>query len=488
MVWYQGPKKISLRTKFMLVVLILILSVSGAFIIEIRKALLENMRQQLDERGIYLGGTVAAQSVDLIFTNNLYAIHQLIKITMESNPDIRYLFITDTSGELLGNSFGQGLPEGLLEANLIKEGSKFQIAHLHTNEGIIHDIAVPVWEGKAGTVRLGLTEKNLWANLKRLTWEMAAVAFSVALLGSGVAFALACFLTAPISHLVRAAQGVAKGDLSQRVKLGLASKEVYLLAETFNYMMDTLETSTQEIQRQNYELKNLWEQLRAKEEMRTYLLQKVISAQEEERKRIARELHDQVGQSLTYLMITLQRLKETIRETETQDKVEELRQLTGNILQTLRELAFELRPSLLDNLGLKEAVERFCHDYARKYQMKVDIQAYGEWKTISSEIATTLYRVIQEALTNVVRHARASQVSLVLERRDHEVMAIIEDDGCGFNPEEVLSEAQGGKYLGLFGMQERVALVGGTFTIESSPGQGTTIYIKVPIGGKENGK
>ncbi|MCG0278837.1 MAG: sensor histidine kinase, partial [Thermanaeromonas sp.] len=211
-------------------------------------------------------------------------------------------------------------------------------------------------------------------------------------------------------------------------------------------------------------------------------------AQEEERKRIARELHDQVGQSLTYLIISLQRLKETVGGVETEEKLEELRKLTGDILQILRELAFELRPSLLDNLGLKEAVERYCHDYAHKYQIKVDIQAYGEWKTIPSEIATTLYRVIQEALTNVARHARASQVSLILERRDCEVMAIIEDDGCGFIPEEVLSEAQGRKYLGLFGMQERVALVGGTFTIESSPGQGTTIYIKVPLGGRENGK
>lgn len=488
MVWHRILRKIGLRTKFMLIVLVLVLSVSGAFIFEIRKALLENMRQQLDERGVYLGATVAAQSVDLIFTNNLYTIHQLIKITMESNPDIRYLFITDSSGEILGNSFGHGLPEGLLEANFIKEGNNFQVAHLPTNEGLIHDIAVPVWEGKAGMVRVGLTEKNLLANLRHLTWQMAVVALSVALLGSGAAFILACFLTAPISRLVKAAQGIAKGDLSQRVKLGLASKETYLLAETFNYMMDTLETFTQEIQRQNFELKNLWEELRAKEEMRTYLLQKVISAQEEERKRIARELHDQVGQSLTYLIISLQRLKETVGGVETEEKLEELRKLTGDILQILRELAFELRPSLLDNLGLKEAVERYCHDYTHKYQIKVDIQAYGEWKTIPSEIATTLYRVIQEALTNVARHARASQVSLILERRDCEVMAIIEDDGCGFIPEEVLSEAQGRKYLGLFGMQERVALVGGTFTIESSPGQGTTIYIKVPLGGRENGK
>lgn len=472
----------------MLVVLVLILSVSAAFISEIRKALLENMRQQLDERGAYLGGTVAAQSIDLIFTNNLYAIHQLIKITMEGNPDIRYLFITDTSGELLGNSFGAGLPEGLLEANLIREGSKLQVVYLSTNEGLIHDVAVPIWEGKAGTVRLGLTETNLWANLQHLTWKMVAVALLVAILGSGAAFVLACFLTAPISRLVSVAQGVARGDLTQRVKLDWASKETYLLAETFNYMMDTLERSTQEIQRQNYELKNLWEQLRAKEEIRTYLLHKVISAQEEERQRIARELHDQVGQSLTYLMISLQRLKQTVNGAEAEEKLEELRKLTGDLLQILRELAFELRPSLLDNLGLKEAVERYCHDYAHKYKMKVDIQAHGEWKTIPSEIAIALYRVIQEALTNVVRHARASQVSLILERRDNELLAIIEDDGCGFVPEEVLAEGEGGKHLGLFGMQERVALVGGTFTIESSPGQGTTVYIKVPIGGMENGR
>lgn len=477
---HQILQKIGLRTKFMLVVLVLILSISGAFISEIRKALLENMRQQLDERGVYLGSTVAAQSVDLIFTNNLYAIHQLIKITMEGNPDIRYLFITDTSGELLGNSFGQGLPEGLLEANFIQEGSNnFQVVRLYTNEGLIHDVAVPVWEGKAGTVRLGLTETSIWANLRHLTWKMVVVAVLVAVLGSGAAFALACFLTAPISRLVAAVEGVARGDLSRRVKLGWASKEAHLLAETFNFMMDNLERSTREIRRQNDELKNLWKELRAKEEMRTYLLQKVISAQEEERKRIARELHDQVGQSVTYLMISLQGLKQTAPEAE--GKLEELRQLTVEVLQLLRDLAFELRPSLLDNLGLKEAVERYCQDYARRYKIKVDIQAEGEWKTLPPETAIALYRVIQEALTNVVRHARASQVSLVLERREGEVLAIIEDDGCGFVPEQVLAGEQGGKHLGLFGMQERVALVGGTLTIESSLGQGTTVYIRVPV-------
>lgn len=181
------------------------------------------------------------------------------------------------------------------------------------------------------------------------------------------------------------------------------------------------------------------EKLEDKEEERRRLLARVISAQEEERKRIARELHDEASQALTSLMLGLKHLEEHSGEKPLQCKAAELRLLVGDTLDLMHDLALELRPTALDDLGLVAALERYVRDYAHKHGINVDFHG-GSLKggRLPPQEETTLYCIVQEALANVVKHADARNVSILLEQRDNTAVVIVEDDGKGFDLEAVM--------------------------------------------------
>jgi signal transduction histidine kinase len=200
-------------------------------------------------------------------------------------------------------------------------------------------------------------------------------------------------------------------------------------------------------------------------------LRRVVAAQELERKRLARELHDETGQALTSILLGLK----AVEDAGDSEAVAGLRQLIVETLQNVRRLAVELRPSALDDFGLTPALERLASTFGEQTGIEVDLEAnFGE--RLPAEIETALYRIVQEALTNVVKHAGASRVSILLARKDGSVTAVIEDDGRGFEAEGV---GDGG--LGLVGMRERVGLLNGRFQIESTEGAGTTLVAEVPI-------
>lgn len=220
--------------------------------------------------------------------------------------------------------------------------------------------------------------------------------------------------------------------------------------------------------------------------MRTRLLQKVISAQEEERKRIARELHDETSQSLTSLMVGLKIVQSASNMEEVGERTAELRSLIEKTLEGVHDLALELRPSILDDLGLVAAVRKHMRDYSRKSDIRMDLHTRGlENRRLPPEIETALYRIVQEGLSNVVKHASAEKVDVVLEHRGSSVVAKIEDDGRGFNVDQVMNSRKEERRLGLFGMYERASLVGGALTLKSRPGHGTTVFIEIPLDGEK---
>jgi signal transduction histidine kinase len=205
-------------------------------------------------------------------------------------------------------------------------------------------------------------------------------------------------------------------------------------------------------------------------------LRRVVSAQELERRRLARELHDETGQALTSILLGLKSLEDVGSERELAESTGRLRELVVTTLQDVRRLAVELRPKALDDFGLVPALERLVETFREQTGIEVDLEPRLGDERLPSDVETTLYRITQEALTNVVKHAHARHVSIVLTRRDGSVSAVIEDDGQGF------AEAGSGDGLGLLGMGERVALVDGRLSVESSPGAGTTLSIEVPAG------
>ena len=204
-------------------------------------------------------------------------------------------------------------------------------------------------------------------------------------------------------------------------------------------------------------------------------LERAIAAQETERRRLALELHDETGQELTSILLGLRAVEEAQTDDERTAAIGEVRALAEQTLQTVRRLAVELRPKALDDFGLVPALERLAESFGERTGMKVEVEAAGLEARLPESVETTLYRVVQEALTNVVKHAQAGHVSIVLARRGSAATAVVEDDGRGFDP----ASENGG--IGLAGMRERLALIGGRLEVESGPGVGTTIVAEAPL-------
>ncbi len=205
-------------------------------------------------------------------------------------------------------------------------------------------------------------------------------------------------------------------------------------------------------------------------------LRRIVQAQELERRRLARELHDETGQALTSILLGLKPVEDALGDHPAAAALIELRELVVGALQDVRRLAVELRPAVLDDYGLAPALERLTDSFSEQAGIRVDFHsALGETR-LPSEVETALYRVVQESLTNIVKHADAKNVSVSLSRRESGVAAVIEDDGVGFDVRDVREEG-----IGLLGMRERLALLGGRLEVESRKGAGSTIVAEVPL-------
>ena len=205
-------------------------------------------------------------------------------------------------------------------------------------------------------------------------------------------------------------------------------------------------------------------------------LRRVVRAQEEERRRLARELHDETGQALTSILLGLKGLEDLDDMAALEESVAALRERVVATLQDVRRLAVELRPAALDDFGLVAALERLTAGFAEQTGMKVELESRLQDDRLPEEVETVLYRTVQEGFTNIVKHADAGRVSIVLTQKAGSVSAVIEDDGRGFDPDQAVD---GG--IGLIGMRERVALLDGSMTIEAAPGKGTTLVIEIPV-------
>ena len=234
------------------------------------------------------------------------------------------------------------------------------------------------------------------------------------------------------------------------------------------------------------ETARLYSALQARAKERDEWLQRVVSAQEAERQRIARELHDETSQSLTALAMGLKGVEQHLRSDPelAQRQLAELKSLSTRILDTCRRIISDLRPAVLDDLGLVAALRWYADEICRRAPLKVEVWVEGSRRRLAPEVETVLFRIAQEALTNVVRHAQARRAAVGLHFAETEVRLLIMDDGRGFVPEEVLRPGQPRQAWGLLGIQERAALVGGGCSIRSEPGRGTEIVVTIPLTGQ----
>jgi signal transduction histidine kinase len=216
------------------------------------------------------------------------------------------------------------------------------------------------------------------------------------------------------------------------------------------------------------------------EESRHSLLHRLATAQEQERLRLSRELHDEIGQHVAALMLGLNSLEPHLNSTAGAPVLAKLQSLTETLGREVHALAVQLRPAALDDLGLVRAITTYVKSWSDRSGVTVELHTGNlEERRLPPEVELTIYRIIQEALTNVMKHANAKRVSIVLNRQERAVSAVIEDDGQGFDPEAQPSDRRGG--LGLLGMRERAAQLNGRLTVESVIGQGTTVFVRIPL-------
>jgi signal transduction histidine kinase len=240
---------------------------------------------------------------------------------------------------------------------------------------------------------------------------------------------------------------------------------------------------TAELSRVNETLKAEAAEHRKVEAERGQLLKRLVTAQEEERRRLSRELHDQLGQYLSTMMLRIKTLQPIAADHEPmRADLSKLEELTGRLVDEVHHLAWELRPAALDDLGLQTVLQNYAEKWSERSGIAVDFHGGGlDRQRLPPEVETTVYRIVQESLTNVLKHAEARRVSVIAERRRDHVLVIVEDDGKGFAACEVPNAPGSDRGLGILGMRERVALVGGALSLDSSPGCGTTARVRIPV-------
>jgi len=264
----------------------------------------------------------------------------------------------------------------------------------------------------------------------------------------------------PLDRLAEVAEGIRLGDFSRRVRPSTFSDaQLAKLGASFNETLDELEADRNQLRE---------------------LTSQVIHAQEDERKRIARELHDDTAQVLFAQLLRLTALKGSEHE-EVRKVAESLESSTVDAIEGVRRLALELRPPTLDDLGLEAALGGLAQRYGEQHGLTVAYEWRGSRERLHEELELILYRIAQEALTNVVKHARATHVNIVLDRGQHHVALKVTDNGIGFDPAALTARDERGLGLGIFGMVERTALVGGTLKVIPEVPRGVSIVAVVPL-------
>jgi two-component system sensor histidine kinase UhpB len=261
----------------------------------------------------------------------------------------------------------------------------------------------------------------------------------------------------PLTELGKVMKRVRAGERSLRAPLTGVDSQADQLAEAFNMVLEALDEASR---------------LRASQ---------IIQAQEQERQRIARELHDETSQVLTSLLISLTLLEESVETQEARERIADTRALAHSTLRAIRNLSIDLRPSALDDLGLLPALRWYVKEYQKKCSINVEFHATGFKERLPAEMETALYRIVQECLTNTAKHANASRVTITLKEETNRVYARITDDGQGFDYEALLKTPGQERGLGLAGMNERAVLLDGTLNIHSTPERGTIIEVSIPL-------
>lgn len=328
---------------------------------------------------------------------------------------------------------------------------------------LVANIAIVLLGALAGTA---LTVTAVRRGGGWTTWELMLVFGAIGIVLSGLVNAVILRVAlVPLRQLEDTARRVAEGDATARVRPSpLADRELEALIEMFNTMLNA-------VHRYRTQLRGI--------------ASRALHSAEDERRRISRELHDDTAQTLSALMVRLQVARDTKDPHVAERHLDEIRTELARAAESVRRFARALRPAALDELGVVAATSEYGRSLCAASGLDIDVSEASLTHQLDPDAELALYRIVQEALSNVVRHAEATKVGVTFEDGVDRIVATVRDDGRGFVPEEELDRTGGG--LGLFGMRERAEYVGGSVTIESRPGRGTEVRVEIPIANRGEG-
>ena len=429
--------------------------------------------RQLEERGAVLTQTFDGFVPDLLYHSNVDALDDVADIVTEIE-DIEYVQIFRPDGRLLVSTDQSRYPTGRVDPDVlavVQRGASASVRRGSESVVVASPVRVgPTIVGGFALVFSTATSENLIRQtaVRRIWLALALIAISVP-----VSFLLAQYFVRPLRRLVSATRKIALGTF-EPPELDQRGDEIGELISEFRGMSDSLQKERGELESR---VEDRTVELRASEEQARSLTRRLVEVQESERRSLAMELHDEIGQQLTGLRLLVENSRR-LGQPQNDETLVQAMALLDDLMEQVRDISLNLRPSMLDDLGLLPAILWLTNRYGAAAGMHVALEHSGLDRRFAPDIETTAYRVVQEALTNVARHANTSEAHVEVRANNGTLRASIRDGGSGF---EVSCASFRAESLGLAGLRERVQLVQGSFEVRSDPGIGTELSVELPV-------
>jgi signal transduction histidine kinase len=491
---------LGLRTKLALLIegIVLLLGLVTGLLATIRvRATLE---AELAKRGLAIAGDLAMFSVRPLLAGDLATLRRFVNHTM-SQDYVRSVAVLDAEGAVVMHSdlaaLGHRPDDALSRAAVASDAPGYDEAGLSGGGEAEYGIFFPITAAGArlGTVLLGYSRAAAQTEFARARREIAWALLLAAALAGMLAFLLASYISRPVATIAAALQNTSEGEVKAVLDIR-REDEIGVLASSFNKMAEDLsrhrkhlnelvEARTAELKEANARLEmEIAERRRAEDDLRRSrqelrdLASHLQSVREQERTDIAREIHDELGQALTALKMDLHWVGQQIESVRPPvgSRIGAMSKMLDATVQVVRRISSQLRPKLLDDLGLSAALEWQAREFERRSGVACRIESEPDDIVVDQARSTAVFRIFQETLTNVARHARASRVDVVVREFSGRVEMTVSDDGRGIRPEQV-SDARS---LGIVGMRERVRALGGQLEITGRPGLGTSVLVSIP--------
>lgn len=453
-------KRPGLGLKLLFINTAVILSLGAATLVIVKTIAGGALTSESHKTWILIAEHMAEELVDSILARDELNLRALLVEHKESFANARYIFFANERGEIVAHTFESGFPTGLKRLVRLSP-SETRVKQVVLDGFRIADIAAPALDGGVGELHIGFSTASIAAATQRLQWTIIAAIAVAVLLQWALTVSLSVLIIKPIKSLKDLAEQVRRigqGETGSRVEVK-SRDEVGELAEAYNRMRDDLRVSR--------------ERLRA-------LASRLSLAEEKERRRIAVELHDEVGQTLAISKIRLDALREQLAGAPPAGDIEEVKELIERVIQATRTLILDISPPVLYEMGLSAALEWLCERIQEDSGVAVTLEEKGTEEPLDEQSRVLVFQVVRELLLNVAKHSGAARATVSVLWDHDEIEASVSDDGAGFDVAGTKSHSTRHDGFGLFSIKERLECAGGRFDIVSNSESGTMATIAIP--------